>query len=707
MNQKNLLMVTGIFAALLIILSPGVFATSYIELNVFPSQVSMCPCSAVTPQSVAVTVKNLHHSTDTIKFTLDAPPGWSSQIQPDVTLASGEETRLDLFLINVDCSVAQGPYTATITAESLTRGEKVNKDLQIDVLLCRGAELTVDDKAKETCIEEPVPATYDMNIKNLGKFEETYEISASVSWAGFSESEITVGPGEAKDFSVVLNPEGLLLGTHKVMIYAKSTDTNSPNYYTPATQEIEIVVKECYDFTVDLQPKENVVCFGKSAEYILVIENTGLKEDTFSIFTPSNWVEAKETEVTLGAGNKANVKVTATPETTGTHEVMVTVTSEKDTSNSKKASSLVSSQECRSVAVIVTPTEQKVCSGLPPVNFDVSVKNIGTIGATYSLTTTLGVLADSELTLDAGETKATILTVPLDDLEGTTTVTVKAADDGIYDEESINLIVENCYSAELIIEPEVQSVCPYDTASYTITLKNTGKLEDNYTLRYGDETEDITLGPDESESYELTFLVPFEESGVYVVSAFADSEHVSLTATAALNVKPMQDCYNAEIKVEEKVCIKPCTMETCETTTVDVQIINTGEKPVLYNISIVGPEWTYMEPTQLDLDSNETGNAYVYLSPNFDTEERSHTLTIGAVSEYVNKIQNFEVIVSNDTSDCGTVEPPEPPDGECPGGGIGCIIGGEIPIWKSLIVIVIALAIIIILALRFVLLVRK
>jgi len=457
-----------------------------------------------------------------------------------------------------------------------------------------------------------------------------------------------------------------------------------------------------------LQPKENVVCFGKSSEYILVIENTGLKEDTFSIFTPNNWVEAKETEVTLGAGNKANVKVTATPETTGTHEVMVTATSVKDDANSKKASSLVSSQECRSVAVIVTPTEQKVCSGLPPVNFDVSVKNIGTIGATYSLTTTHGIIADSELILDAGETKATVLTVPLDDLVvETATVTVKATDDEIYDEESINLIVENCYSAELTIEPDVQSVCPYDTASYTITLKNTGKLEDNYTLRYGDETEEITLGPDESESYELTFLVPFEESGVYVVSAFVDSEHVSLTATAALNVKPMQDCYNAEIKVEEKVCIKPCTMETCETITVDVQIINTGEKPVLYNISLVGPDWTYMEPTHLDLDSNETGNAYVYLSPNFDVEEKSHTLTISTVSEYVNKIQNFEVIVSNDTADCDKVGPPEPPDDVCPGGGIGCIIGGEIPLWKSLIVIVIALAIIIILALRFVLLVRK
>lgn len=702
MNCKNLLMVPVIFAALLIFISPGVLATSYIELDVFPGQVSMCPCSAVTPQSVSVNVKNLHHSTDTIEFTLDAPAGWSSQIQPDITLASGEEARLDLFLINVDCSVPQGTYKATVTAESLTRGEKVSKELQIDVLLCRGSELTVQEKAKGACVENPLPVTYDMNIKNLGKFDETFELSASVSWAGFSESEITVGPGQDKGFSVVLNPEGIVPGTHKVMIYAKSNDPNSPNYYTPATSEIELVVKDCYDFTADLQPKEKAGCFGRPVEYALTIKNTGLKEDTFSIFAPNSWVEAMETDVTLGAGNSANIKVTATPDTTGTHEVMVTVTSNADTGNSKKASSLAMAVECRSVAVIASPAEQSVCSGLPPVVFDISVKNTGTIEGTYTLTSTHGTLEDTDFELDAGESEATKLTVPLDGMaEGKATITVKAEGGEVYDEEQITLVVENCYSAELTTEPEVQYVCPYDTASYIITLKNTGQLEDNYTLRYGDETEEISLQPSESESYQLTFLVPFEDSGVYVVSSFADSEHISLTSTAALNVNPMNLCYNAEINAEEKVCIKPCTIDECETITVDAVIENTGEKPVLYNISVEGPEWVYMEPTELDLEGAESGNAYIYLSPGFDVEEKTYTITIKAVSEYVSKMHNIDVIVSNDTSACQ----PETPD--TPGGGSGYVPGIPVPAWKSIIVIVIAIAIIIILGLRFVLLVRK
>jgi len=698
MNNRVLL-VLSIFMALVFL--QGARAADF-ELTVFPDEISVCPCSAITPQHISVSVKNLYHSTDSYIFTLATPPGWSSQIQKDITLASGEEGDLDLFLVNVDCNVPPGIYTAMVTAKSATTGHEVSATLSIEVLLCRGAELSVVEDHREVCFEEAVPVTYDMNIKNLGKLEETFRLS-SVDWAGFSEAEITLGAGQSKSFSVVLNPEGLLISLHTVPVYARSTDPNSPLYYTPLTETLELDVKDCYDFSAELQPRENTVCFGKSTEYILVIKNIGLNEDSYSIYTP-DWITNGETGVSLGPGQKADVKITVEPETLGTHEVSVTVTSSKESDLSKKATASIISQECRSVAVIVSPAEYTVCGGMPPIGFDVSVKNTGTVEDTYQLTTSMGTLENISLTLNPGETETIRLNVDLTGLEGTLTITVTASDGVISDKAEIELTIENCYSADLSIEPEMQAVCPYDSVMYTVTIQNTGELPDIYTLRYGDEIEIVELDSGESQGFELTFLVPFEESGIYVVSAFADSDHVSLTETAALNVKTMGDCYSAELQVAEEKRIKPCTIEECEAITLPVEIKNKGEKDASYTLTLEAPEWIYMEPTTLDLKSGESGLAYLYLSPKFGVEEDRYPITINAESQYVELKKVVDIVVAENLT---AAEEPEISLNVSLGNITGAIIGGERPLWKTVVVAIIAIVIIIILAIRFILLVKK
>lgn len=701
MNNKALLVFSAFLAAMLITFSHGVMAESF-ELTVFPNEVSVCPCSAITPQHVSVSVKNLYHSTDSYTFTLTAPAGWNSQIQDSITLASGEDGSLDLFLINVGCNVPPGIYTATVGAKSATTGKTLDEILSMEVLLCKGAELSVVEDQKGVCFEEAIPVTYDMVIKNLGKLEETFQLSSSVTWAGFSEAEITLDAGENKTFSVVLNPEGLTVGLHTVSIYAKSTDPSSPLYYTPVSETLELDVKDCYDFTVDIQPDENTVCFGKAIDYTLVIENTGLNQDSYSIYTP-DWVTSEKTNVSLLAEQKANVKLTVTPGTLGSQDFSITVTSSKELGLSKKASSKIVSQECRDVAVIVSPTEYMVCGGVPPVSFDVSIKNTGTVESTYQLTPSLGTLGTTAMTLIPGGIETTKLEVDITGLEGEVEITVSAAADDIYDEAKVTLVVENCYSANLTIIPEMQSICPYDSVMYTVTLVNTGKLPDNYTLRYGDVTETLGLSSGELQSFELTFLVPFEESGVYVVSAFADSEHISITQTAALNVKSMDTCYSAELKVDDKKKIKPCTLDECEATTLPVEIDNTGEKPASYILSLEAPDWIYMEPTAFDLEPGESGTAYLYLSPDFGVEEDIYILTIKAESEHVELVKIVDVVVTENI----TAEEPGVSLNISAGNITGAIVGGERPLWKTVVVAVIALIIIIILAVRFVLLVKK
>jgi uncharacterized membrane protein len=703
MNFKPAGVSSMLMLAVLLVFSHGASAADF-EMGVFPDSISLCPCSAITPQNIEVSLRNLRATTDSYTFELNVPAGWKSQIQPDITLASGEEGTLDLFLINAGCSVQPGIYDASVRARSATTGYTVTQTMQIEVLLCMGGELSAADSTGESCAETPSPVTYGMTIKNLGKFRDTFRLSASAGWAGFSESEITLEQGESRQFSVALGTEGLPEGTHAVQVYARSADPQSPLYYTPLAATLELEVRDCYDFTADIQPPENTVCSGKSLEYSLIIENTGISDDTYSIFAP-NWVSSAESQVSLGPGNKAYVSITATPDTTGSHVFGVTVTSAKVADFGKKAEATVNSAECRSVAVIVSPAEQTVCGGTGPVNFDVSVKNTGTVEATYQLSTSLGTMDRTEFDLTAGGTGTARLTVDTMGILGTVTAAVTASNGAVSDSSDIQLTVENCYSASLEISPESQSICPYDSVMYTVTLRNTGELPDTYTLRYGNETEILELGKGESESFELTFLVPFEESGIYVVSSTAESEHVSVAGTAALSVMEMDACFSAEVKMDDMKVIKPCTVEECETIAFPVEIKNTGQKPATYDLMLEGPEWVYMEPTEFDLEPGDTGKAYFYLSPGFSVGEDAYGVDLKLTSQHLEVYRHMDVIVSEDAG--AVSEPGDVKLNVSKGNITGAVIGGERPLWKTVAVAVIALVIVIILALRFILLVKK
>jgi archaellum component FlaG (FlaF/FlaG flagellin family) len=705
MNSKAFLVIGTIMVAMLVsfsIGSTGVIAESYIEMTVFPNDVSVCPCSAITPQHVTVNVKNLHYNTDTYAFTLIPPSGWNSQIQDSITLASGEEGMLDLFLVNIDCNVPKGVYSVLVSAESLTRGETTTQTMEIEVLTCRGAEMSVTDNSKDVCFENPLPITYEMSVKNLGKFEETFQLSSPVNWVGFSETEVTLNGGESRSFSVVLNPQDLAAGTHIVPVHARSTNPASTVYYAPIVKNLELEVKDCYDFTANMQPQENTVCLGKTADYSLIIENTGIESDSYSIFVP-DWIIAEESTVSLSSGESIAIGIIVMPSTTGSHEVGITVTSVKETGLSMKVVSTAILEECRSVAVIASPSEYTVCGGMPPVSFDISVKNTGTVEATYQLSSILGIFESATMTLAPGETKSTIMEVDMAGLVGDVTITVRASDGDIYDETDINLVLENCYSADLTIIPDSQSVCPYDSVNYTVMLKNTGKLTDSYNVRYGDVTESFDLGPDESQSFMLTFLVPFEEAGIYVVSASTESDHVSLIQTAALSVRTVSECYNGEIDIVETKKIKPCTLDECEAIIVPVDIKNTGGKSVYYALLVEGPDWVHMEPTVLDLGPGETGTAYVYLSPGFGVGESTYTIMVKAESEHFGIVEALDVIVTENL----TAEQPDVTLNASVGNITGALIDADRPAWKTIVVAVIALIIIIILAVRFILLVKK
>ncbi len=692
------------------------------QMNVIPNSVSLCQCSSITPENVKVSIKNLYEYPDTYTFTMDVPEGWRYQIQLNAALNPGEEKELDLFLINIDCCVVPGTYTATLTAVSGLTGESVSKNIQIEILNCYDVELKTEKKYQRVCEERKEPAVYKVDVTNRGKFKETFELSSDKEWVVFSQNLVTLDSGETKTIKVTVQPPEDLRGMRTVNVYAKSTYS-----YAQDSETLAIDVQSCYNFTANLQPKTQSICLGESAGYTLVVGNLGSEPDTYKIYAP-NWITLKANSISLGGNSAGETELLITPTEEGKRKFNLTVISTNNPDLSATVEGEIITEDCSGVDIAAEPVEIHTCKETPEtVEFVVTVKNTGKIKDTFKLYASDGMLNGNKTFLKPGDSKDFVLTVNTMGLENPKIITVTVSDKKVSKNVSVRIVPETCYSAEVSIEPVNESVCLCSSASYRVTVKNTGKIKDNYTLMFESEFLNQTVpgfGLEAGESKTLTFgfNIPLRaKPGVYPVNVKLVSEHVLREANASLLIKEKEECYGVDIVLEEKVegittMAERKYLQECEAVTVPVTLKNWGPKNDTYTLVIEGPEWVYITPNVTNIESGKEETVYLYISPPFDSAGK-YAVNITASSFYAKNTAQlkFEVVknvteVKAQTSVNASVSKNQTQtniSGAAQENITGLIIGTQGIGWKVLAVIVITLIIIIILVVRFIFLVKK
>jgi len=428
MNKNLTVFISSL--AFMIILAPAVFGAS-LDLQVSTGQqpqdrISSCPDTVLSDIDVMVT--NLGGQTDTIKMTLDWPSDMGF-IKPFQTMASGEGVFINPFWITLSYNLEPGVYFAKVTAESSMTGDKVTKEIAIEVLRCHYINIVVDDDYEQSCKETEEPVIYEIEIENQGKFSETVELSASVDWAEFSADKVTIPSGSSETLSLILNPsDGVSTGLNTIFVTARSVDS-----YATATSSVEMGVVDCFDFAAELDPNAQDTCIGESKDYDLIITNKGDQEDEYIISVP-DWVFPDISRVKLGPGESDVISLIVAPDEEGTQSFEVVVTSERDSGADPVAvSGTIDAEECRGVAVIISPSEMNVCRG-EIVDFSVSIKNTGSVECIYEMDASFGEFDKNSLTLDAGESKVVMLVVDTIDLpDGQVIVEVTVSDGSVSD----------------------------------------------------------------------------------------------------------------------------------------------------------------------------------------------------------------------------------------------------------------------------------
>jgi uncharacterized membrane protein len=701
---KNHLVVVSSFIFMLMLV-PGVLGES-VELHVSTGQqpsnmILSCPDSVLSDIDVMVT--NLGGVTDTIELKLDWPADLGF-IQPYRTLASGESATITPFWITLPYNLDPGVYHAKVTAKSLMTGDAVTKDIEIEVLRCYSVRLDVEDDYERSCRETEEPVTYEIEVINEGKWPETFEMSASVDWAEFSEEEVSLESGTSATVSLVLSPPGgLPEGIHTVIVTARSIGS-----YAVGTVPVEVDIAKCFKFSTALEPESQTTCMGEGRDFELIIENPGDIEDEFTIETP-DWVYSDRDSLIIGPLESDSVMLTAIYDEAGVYTFEVTVSSVRDDSaQPQTVSGILDVEECRGAAIAISPPNVHACRG-DDVEYSVNVKNVGSISSTFELSSTFGELESAEVTLDADQSETVLLRVDTADLpEGTVIIDVTASDGPVTGTASTELELEDCFTAGLTVQPDDAVVCPGATVPYTIKVRNTGMKPDEYTLEFADETIEMTLQPDESQTISYDFDIPGIEEGVYKFTVTLTSESgVSIKETSEMTMKSSEACYGVELEDD------PGYVDVAKADTVEITIRNLGEQADTFMVSLKeGPGWVYIEPTEVHIGGGEEEKLYLYMSPGFGTKEGEYTAIVRAESDNAEDELIIPITVPEDVTEEPAQETPENvsinvtqnvTDGSP-------ITGSALearPFWKTAAVASIALIIVAILVLRFVFLLKK
>jgi uncharacterized membrane protein len=470
-------------------------------------------------------------------------------------------------------------------------------------------------------------------------------------------------------------------------------------------------VQDCYSVTADLQPSEASTCLGQITDQKLTIANTGIRNDTYSIIVP-NWVNVTKPVISIDSKKSGDVVLLLQPTQKGRTFFNVTVVPSKDPAGRMIIPTAVDAQECRGVAVIVTPASAYVCQGVE-TDFTVAVKNLGTIEDTFNVTSTSGVLEFNKVVIAPKDTKEFQLRIPNITSPGNYSVKVKAQSDSISDDDTVTVVVDNCYSASMDISPQNQSVCAGAVVNYTVAVKNTGKLSDDFVLAMSSPIANLTrqfsLAPNQVRMEYFAIQVPANaQANNYLVTVSLQSGHSSATSQSVLSVKPASTCYSADIILPTNAQL----VQICNASTMPVAIKNTGEKDDKYTLALQGPSWAYISPNVVDIPAGQQKQVYIYFSPCFGVEKKVYHLNLTATSPSVKIAEDMAVgVVDNVTGGGGggITPPPTGNQTNATGGNVtgNLILGLTSDQWKLASIIIITLIIIIILAARFIMLAKK
>lgn len=350
------------------------------ELGIETDFDSVCPCSTITSDDLSVTIKNMGDEEAMYSLSLSLPEGgsWSGFIIPEVTLAGGQESTVPVF-VTPSCFVKPGKYAVSVSAHSEVSGKTSSAETEIEIGKCRWVEIEAD--SYEVC--QGKESSFVVKLENQGADDERIKLSTNVEWAKFPSGVFEIESGKTADAALVMQPPKDLEGLGEIVISAVSESSYARNELT-----VDAEVLRCYAGEFEVSPDMVEVCPCKSADFGLVISNTGLYDDNYTV----SYGEVSET-VGIKSGAEAALKISAgMPCETddGEYPLDITISSASPYSPLEYSGtiSVFPFDECYSVAVLSEDETPATISVGESQTYKITVGNKGKFAQAYDISAT-------------------------------------------------------------------------------------------------------------------------------------------------------------------------------------------------------------------------------------------------------------------------------------------------------------------------------
>tara|TARA_Y100000310_G_scaffold342243_1_gene444551 strand:+ start:6459 stop:9167 length:2709 start_codon:yes stop_codon:yes gene_type:complete len=218
---------------------------------------------------------------------------------------------------------------------------------------------------------------------------------------------------------------------------------------------------------------------------------------------------------------------------------------------------------------------------------------------------------------------------------GTYTLTLTASDEE--ESKSLNheLEIIECQEFEISQDKNKASVCPCETDKIDLTIQNTGKLTDTYTLTTTGPgsnlvlfSEDkVTLKQNEAKTIPIYLQDTCNHQGQqdFTITVTPKKARSEKSITSTLNI---DNCYDFSADIEKTF------VELCENSGEEIELTleNEGTSSNTYTLDVNGPSWANLEKTQITIPSKGKATTSLILNPYYNTAD-NYNLKLNIISE--------------------------------------------------------------------------
>jgi uncharacterized membrane protein len=443
---------------------------------------------------------------------------------------------------------------------------------------------------------------YNVNVKNTGDLLENFALTVSdnASWSPTLDNNLfeNIAPGDNRQTTLRVTVAGSPGNTDNLQVTAKSMDNTVENSATCQAHHALAGVN------VTIVPTSENVPAGGPYDYAVTVTNNGDKPDTFNLSAIDNiipsWNPSLDDIVTtllnVGASFPTTLHVTMPDNVLPDNEdtITVTATSQGDNTVENSATCTLKRIIARGVQVEIVPSPNSAGPGENAV-FTVTVKNTGGLVDNYVLIENDNsgwgpTLSENSINVENGENRTVTLTVTIptgaengarDNIRVTVT---SQTDNTIENTASCIAHATVVRGVDVQVTPSVQENARRENVTFTVTVKNTGNVLDNYALTVGDnENWEPTLDDNlfaniaPGDNMQTTLMVTVPENAVP-----GTEDNITVTATSLIDntIKDNESCtVRVAFTYGVKVSISPGENSAFpgENVTFTVTVMNTGD----------------------------------------------------------------------------------------------------------------------------------